>query len=810
VACCFPRAASVRHPNVASVFHLGEIGGDYFYAMEFVDGETLEGLIKCSGRLEVTLALEIATQVAAGLAAVHKQNLVHRDIKPSNIMVSLEGEGAVTAKIIDLGLAKSVNEPSSPTAISTPGAFAGTPEFASPEQFAGVGVDIRSDLYSLGVTLWNMLAGQHPFRGTSGELMHQHLHAGLPIGQLDRLPQPVVALIELLLEKDPARRFQNPDELLRALPSVTRAIEAKRTVKHQNLRVTFVRQNELPARRAPKRSVAVLPFDTLSRGQRNTYFADGVHDEILSSLAKIAQLKVISRTSVMTYRPGAKRDLRSLARILRVANVVEGTVRRDGNRVRITIRLVDARNDNTIWADSYDRDLTDIFAIQSEVAQTIANKLTATLSPQEKQRIEAKPTDNLEAYDLYLRAKGWIEHAKIYPLVTGYEKPLRDAIDLLDQAVQLDPKFTLAYCAAAFANDWLYRAYDPTPDRRSLGDIAVNNALRLQPDLPEAHFAYATHLYIGYRDYERARVQLAIARRSMPNNTEAMVLQAFMDRRQGSFEKAIQELKAAITLDPRNPMTQLPNSLFMARQFSAAEEAYDRAIDLAPDHPILKVLKAYYVTSLKTGEDTAVRSALAALPASMAEDRDVVTWRLVCALCDRDWDQAIGLVQELKGGDDEGGFAYMQVPVPAGCYLILIARMQGHQTSDNSGFAETREQLNKRIHESQADGKARLLTGLAVVDALLGNKQDATAEGKRAVDMLPLSKDAVDGPSVLANLALVYAWTGEPDLAFETLNSLAKTPNGIYYGNLKLDPMWDPLRKDPRFDKLLTELAPKD
>jgi len=258
-------AASLRHPNVASVFHLGRTGENYFYAMEFVEGETLENLIKRSGRVEVKLALEIATQAAAGLAAVYKQKLVHRDIKPSNIMVSLEDGGAVTAKIIDLGLAKAVNEPGSQTAISMPGGFAGTPEFASPEQFAGVQVDIRSDLYSPGATLWKMLTGQTPFRGTSAELMHQHLHAPLAIEQLEGIPQPVVVLVGVLLEKDPGRRFQNPAELLKAMPTITGAIDARRRITRQSLQKTpstasRVGTRKPPARLAPKKiSVARLP-----------------------------------------------------------------------------------------------------------------------------------------------------------------------------------------------------------------------------------------------------------------------------------------------------------------------------------------------------------------------------------------------------------------------------------------------------------------------------------------------------------------------------------------------------------------------
>jgi serine/threonine protein kinase len=258
-------AASVRHPNVASVFHLGETGGNYFYAMEFVDGETLEKLIKSSRRLEMKLALEIASQVAAGLAAVHEQSLVHRDIKPTNIMVGLKGGGAATVKIIDLGLAKPVNEPGSRTAISMPGGFAGTPEFASPEQFAGIGVDIRSDLYSLGVTLWEMVTGHVMFRGSPAEVMYQHQHARLPVEQLKDVPEAVVVLLEALLEKDPARRFQNPTELLKAIPTVTDAIDTGRRITRESLQkmpsiASRVGTRKPPARLAPKKiSIARLP-----------------------------------------------------------------------------------------------------------------------------------------------------------------------------------------------------------------------------------------------------------------------------------------------------------------------------------------------------------------------------------------------------------------------------------------------------------------------------------------------------------------------------------------------------------------------
>jgi TolB-like protein/Tfp pilus assembly protein PilF len=570
-------------------------------------------------------------------------------------------------------------------------------------------------------------------------------------------------------------------------------------------------ERRVPEAAPPEKSIAVLPFENISPSKDDAYFADGVHDEILNNLAKIAQLKVISRTSVMQYRPDGKRDLRQIARALGVGNVLEGTVRRDGNRIRVSTELIDASNDKTIWADSYDRDLTDIFGIQSEVAQTIAGKLTATLSPDEKKRIEAKPTDNLEAYDLYLQALELIINSRLTTAVgAGLEGPIRDAVSFLEQAVRLDPKFTLAYCAAAHAHGLLYRFHDPTPERRALADAAIDQAIRLQPDLAEVHLAYASHLYLIYRDYKRARVQLAIVERDLANNVDVFLLEARIDRREGAFEKAIREFNEAIVRDPRNSVSigDFATTLVITRQFAAAEKIYDRLMELAPEKPMLKVQRAFNVTFMKTGNSSAFQSAVATVPESMAEDRALLSLRLNFALYDRDWLGAKEIIREMKDGEDNGYFAYAALPVPIGCYSILLARLQGEQPEESAEFARTREQLDQKVLNSP--GSADLLSQLAVVDALLGKKEKATTEAKRATEMLPLSEDAVDGPPLLINLAVVYAWTSELDLALETLEPLAKIPSGVFYGSLKLDPLWDPLRKDPRFDKLLAKLAPPD
>jgi TolB-like protein/Flp pilus assembly protein TadD len=551
------------------------------------------------------------------------------------------------------------------------------------------------------------------------------------------------------------------------------------------------------------KSVAVLPFESISSSKDDGYFADGVQDEILNNLAKIAQLKVISRTSVMQYRADAKRDMRQIAYALGVANVLEGTVRREGNRVRVSAQLVDARSDNAVWADSYDRDLTDIFTIQSEVAQTIAGKLSAALSPEEKQRIEAKPTKNLEAYDMYLKAKEKLIAAEI--VETGDpEKPVLDALSLLQQAVHLDPNFAIAHCATAHAQAFLYRKFDPTPERRALADEAINSALRLQPDLPEVHLAYASHLYRSYGDYERARAELAIAKRGLPNSADAMLLEALMDRQQGQFENAIQNFKEAIKLDPRNPapISELAVTLSNMRQFDAAGQVWDHLINLVPDRPVVKIRREFYTTVVRTGDDTKYRSDYESLP----DDKMLRSVRLNLALDHRDWRQAKELISRMEGDEDGENFAFGYRRVPVACYSILLARLQGEQYEGRSEFAETRQLLSRKVEKSP--GNASLLSNLAVIDALLGRKEDAVSEAKRAVEMLPISKDAVDGPRIEINLAVVYAWVGESDLAFQHLIALAKVPYGLFYNDLKLSVYFEPLRNDSRLDQLLAEIAP--
>jgi Tfp pilus assembly protein PilF len=391
---------------------------------------------------------------------------------------------------------------------------------------------------------------------------------------------------------------------------------------------------------------------------------------------------------------------------------------------------------------------------------------------------------------------------------------MREGLSFVEKAIQLDPKFTLAYCLAAEYHDLLYfHGFDPTPERRALAEAAINEALALEPDLPEVHRAYARHLYDGYSDYDKARAQLAIAGRGLPNDAEVIRLGSELDMRQGHFEKAIQELNKAIARDPLNEelLLSLGTRLFNTRHFRAGEQVVRRLIEMVPNQPSYKLLLAEDLTFLRTGDVAALSSAIAALPPPVAEVREVLSIRLNYAFIIRDWRQVAQLLEKMEGGQDTD-FAFAFVPVPVGCYSILLARLQGEDIGANPGFAQTRERLNQKVLKSGQNPNVLplLLSNLAVVDALLGHKQVAIREAKHASEMLPISKDGVQGPGLLENLAVVYAWSGELDLAFETLSHLRGTPFGLFYGDLKLDPFWEPLRQDPRYSKLLAELAPKD
>ena len=552
-----------------------------------------------------------------------------------------------------------------------------------------------------------------------------------------------------------------------------------------------------------EKSIAVLPFDNLSDDPQNSFFTDGVQDEILTDLAKIADLKVISRTSAMQYKAVTKRNLREIAKALGVAHVVEGSVQRTGNRVRVSAQLIDARTDMHLWAERYDRELADVFAIQSEIAKTIADQLEAKISPSEKAAIEKAPTTDVAAFDLYERAKAlW---ADVSDALHAKEK-LPEAIHLLDEAVARDPHFLQAWCLLSRVHGAFYwSGFDHTSARLDLANAAVQTALRLQPDAGEAHLALANYYYYGFRDYERARSELAIAKRTLPNNAEVFVYTGFIDRRQGNWPEATRNLERALELNPRNLFTlqQLATYTYHPqRRYADAARTYDRTLTIVPGDPLTRINRAEVALDWR-GDIKPYQTTLASLIAenpSIAPDVDHPDY----ALCERTADAATRM---LKNYPRDGVSTNYGVNCPHAYWVGIVARWQGDSAKARTAFTAARSEIEKTV-EKQPNFPAALSL-LGMIDAGLGRKEEALREGRRACELLPISKDAIAGAAYAVNLAQIYAWNGEKDLAIEQITAVERAPNELSYGFLKLHPYWDSLRGDPRFEKIVASFAPK-
>ncbi|MEY2481221.1 MAG: hypothetical protein QOI04_2148 [Verrucomicrobiota bacterium] len=553
----------------------------------------------------------------------------------------------------------------------------------------------------------------------------------------------------------------------------------------------------------PEKSIAVLPFTNLSEDKQNAYFADGVQDEILNDLAKVADLKVISRTSVMQYRDAGVRNLREISKALGVAHVLEGTVQRATGRVRVIAQLIDARNDAHLWAEHYDREVADVFALETELAEKIVAELKSKLSPAEKVAIEQNPTADLVAHDLYIRGKTLIE-SSIFS--TPQEESLREAVRLLNLAVERDPGFALAYYQLAHAHDLLYFVgVDHTPARLALADAAIKSLVRLRPNSGEAHLAVAKQYYWGYLDYDRAREELTFAEKSLPNDPLSFVLAGYIDRRQSRWTESTKNLQRAIELDPRNPavLQQIAKSYQCLRQYADAENALDRAIALAPEDAALRASRAETEISWHADPRPLISAVQAIITEDPRETKNIAAFWMEAALCQRNFDDAGRALAALPSD----GCNADTVPFPLAWCEGVVAQTRGDKARAHAAFMSARGEMAKRVREQPAYAEA--LSALGMIDASLGHKEDAIREGRRAIELLPVAKDSVIGSLLVQNLALIYAWTGEKDLAFAQLTIVASTPNYLSYGDLRLHPYWDSLRGDPRFEKILASLAPK-
>ncbi|MGD8698630.1 MAG: tetratricopeptide repeat protein [Gemmatimonadales bacterium] len=560
------------------------------------------------------------------------------------------------------------------------------------------------------------------------------------------------------------------------------------------------------ARTAPERtaaaethkSIAVLPFDNLSTDPDNEFFADGIHEDIILHLHKIADLKVISRTSVMEYK-GRSENLRAIAEELEVTNILEGTVRRADGRVRITTQLIDATTDEHLWAEAYDRNLDDVFAVQSDVARKVATALKATLTPSEKGRIEERPTANLEAYDYFLRGREFLERS--YD-----EHHMRIAVEMFENATQLDSSFALAYAWLSQAHSRIYwYHFDHSQQRLERAWQAVHRSLELEPDLLEAHEALGYYYYWGHLDYERALQEFEAALNRQPGDSDLLEAMGFVERRRGNVQVALSHLERALELDPRDATLHYEIGLThgLLRNYAEAENRYDRALGLAPDLRDAYVIKALNSISWD-GDASKARAVL-----DEAADRGLdsvddpmmgYVWALL-NLVERDFE---ALLTRLSSGSSEA-FSYQHYFVPKALLAAQVYGLMDKPELARQHLDSAVALLEAELREAPED--SRLYGALGIAYAGLGRVEDAIRAGERGVELLPVNKEAWRGQYRVEELARILVMTSEHDAAIDRLEFLLSVPGPQSVGRLHVEPGWDPLRDHPRFQALMDKYA---
>ena len=811
-------AANIHHPNVAQVTYYGEQNGECFYAMELVEGETLEARVRRDGPMPLAVALEIIEQAVRALAVAEVCGVVHRDIKPSNLMLESDASETLMLKVIDYGVAKVMGPQAEPGAEQTQAGFIGTPAFASPEQFAGAGhspIDTRSDIYSLGVTLWYLLCGRTPFVGRTMEEIRARQTSELPLEQLRslHLPGQVIALLKSMLAPDPKDRPQTARELLAAVHGCYVRFNPEARSRRRRVAVasaaamlviaaialgTWIYQRTRPF--APiERSIAVLPFENLSSDKENAYFAEGIQDEILTRLSKIADLTVISRTSTQRYK-SAPENLPEIAKQLGVAHVLEGSVQKSGDAVRVNVQLIKAATDSHLWSDTFDRKLTDIFSVESEVSKAIADQLRAKLTGQEQEVIAAKPTENPQAYDAYLRGLA-------YTLRPGFAPGNSLAAQkYLKEAVRLDPKFALGWAllSSVDASGYLTQSLQPTAALREEARQAAETALTLQPNLGEAVFAKGFYHYACLKDYDTAVSYLEKAYRLLPNNSRVPQALAYIERRRGNWEKSDAYFNEAEKLDPRNVnlLSQHARSYICLRRFSEALAKLEQILNIAPDDIDTLVLKA----RIAQAEGDLPRASALLTPLRLGADyANALETQVYQAILESRPAAVIARLKEILANPDQAlGYYNGELRF----WLGWAQEVAGDHAAARESWSQARNELETILKEQPENFV--LMGDLALTNMGLGDNVAALTLAERAISMMPIDKDALTGPRPLDILARVAARIGDPDRSISTLEKLLSIPYEaplaanppLTPALLRLDPMFEPLRKDPRFQKL--------
>jgi serine/threonine protein kinase/Tfp pilus assembly protein PilF len=812
--------ASLDQPGIVPIYEVGEQDGHCYFTMKLIEGERLDRIV-LNAPMSILRAGKILAELARTVQYAHERGVLHRDIKPGNVLIDANGNAHLT----DFGLAKWIEQESTLTNTHD---VLGTPSYMAPEQITGVKeLTSAMDVYGLGAVLFEMITGRAPFlAGAKYELIRQVLESAPPRPRsLNGKVDVDLETISLkCLEKEPARRYSSAlalaedlERWLRKEPVQARRsgilMRGRKLIQRNPATTALIASLGIAAialgltiwKTQPVRlpnGIAVLPFENLSDANESASVTDGIQDDILTKLAKIADLKVISRTSVMRYR-GAH-DIKEIGQALNVSHILQGSVRKAGTKVHVNVQLIDARNDSHVWAEQYDRNAGDVFAIQSEVALEVAERLHAQMSVAEKRSIKEAPTTDLIAFDLYTRAQN------LFPAAISNNsgrQDLLEAADLLNQALARDPSYFEAYCQLGGIHDALYLlAHDHSPHRLALAQDAINAALRLRPNAGEAHLAQATHLYSGYLNYDAALAELEVARKSLPNDCGVFALVGLIQSRRGKPEEALREFQHAAELDPRNVyrLENVAGTYYFIRRYADAKAIYDRALAIEPNNAQLRIFRADLDLAWKA--DTRVMhevidSLRTTNPDAIRQNAD--SW-VLCTLADRN--PAAAKAALIAAGENtplNNDAVHFNRSFVEG----WIARLEGDDLRARAAFKAARAEQEK-IVQAQPD-YAPPLCVLGVMDAALGRKQEALSECRRAAELLPVEKDAWNGPLMIQWYATAAAWVGEKDLALEQLTKAVHSPGVLSYGYLKLLPFWDPLRGDPRFEKIVSSLAPK-
>ena len=823
-------AAALRHGNIATVYQFGmrQETAQYFYAMELIEGETLEERVRRAGPLDARTTIKIAQQVTSALAAAEKHGLVHRDLKPANLMlVSSDGETAhvtndkkLLVKIIDFGLAKAIHTQTEPKSL-THDRFVGTPAFASPEQFEHAALDVRSDIYSLGETLWFALTGKTPFGGRSVDEIHRAQKSNvLPIEQLKaaHVPTRLRSLLESMLALEPASRpgtHQLAARLQRCSPEAcsvrrTRFALAAAALVVLGMSTLFIAQRSrvenTALNSAPEKSIAVLPFENRSEDKANAYFADGIQEEILTRLSNIADLKVISRSSTQRYqsKPG---NLREIAKQLGVANILEGSVQKVADKVRVNVQLINTQSDSHLWAETYDRKLTDIFGVETDIAKGIAESLQAKLTGREEQALAVKPTRNVEAYDAYLRALAFEARSSASSYLSYSRDLVEKAIGFYERAVQLDPNFAVAWARLSRADALIYFNHkdNSTATRGDAAKRALENVQELEPNSPETLLALGYYQYWVQRDYGPAKATFGRVSKMLPGSSEVPYALGLISRREGQWDQSITYFEQALALDPRNVelLMGAASTYALVRQFPEALKLYDRALDIVPNDSDVIMAKASIYQA--QGNLQKAASFLSEINERTPNETTFLI-KIRQLQLERNYGEAVRLLQARLAQ------FHFDSDYDRAAYQVELAFMQRF-AGDTAGAKITAEQARKTLEQLYNDQPdANTAANLSQVYAAMGEKESALKLAERAVVLLPRAKDAVIGPRYEENLALIQTIFGENSRAISTLTRLLQTPfdSWIYPTTitpalLRLDPLWDPLRADPAFQKLCEE-----